>query len=245
MSPVSPALQVDSLPLSQQGILKEGCCCYLVTSVMFDSVQHYALQPARLLCPWDSPGKSTRLVVMPSSRGSSQLRDRTWVSCIAGRFFTTEPPGKPLKEGSDQFSHSHVWLFATPWTAAHQASLSITQLLELAQTHVHQIGEAIQTSQPLSSPSPTFKSFPASGSFPMSQFFASGGQNFGVSASASVLPMNIQDWFPLGWTGLISLQSKGLSRVFSNTTVPKHKFFSAQLSLQSNLRIHTRLLEKP
>jgi len=108
MSPVSPALQVDSLPLSQQGILKEGCCCYLVTSVMFDSVQHYALQPARLLCPWDSPGKSTRVVVMPSSRGSSQLRDRTWVSCIAGRFFTTEPPGKPLKEGSDQFSHSHV-----------------------------------------------------------------------------------------------------------------------------------------
>ena len=106
MSPVSPALQVDSLPLSQQGTLKEGCCCYLVTSVMFDSVQHYALQPARLLCPWDSPGKSTRVVVMPSSRGSSQLRDRTCVSCIAGRFFTTEPPGKPLKEGSDQFSHT-------------------------------------------------------------------------------------------------------------------------------------------
>ena len=73
--------------------------------------------------------------------------------------------------------------------------------------------------------------FPASGSFPMSQFFASGGESIGVSASASVLPMNIQDWFPLGWTGWISLQSKGLSRVFSNTTVQKHQFFSAQLSL--------------
>ena len=75
------------------------------------------------------------------------------------------------------------------------------------------------------------QSFPASGSFLMSQFFASGGQSMGVSASASVLPMNIQDWFSLGWTGLISLQSKGLSRVFSNTTVQKHQFFSAQLSL--------------
>ena len=73
--------------------------------------------------------------------------------------------------------------------------------------------------------------FPASGSFQMSQFFASGGQNIGVSASASALPMNIQDWFPLEWTGWISLLSKGLSRVFSNTTVQKHQFFSAQLSL--------------
>ena len=75
------------------------------------------------------------------------------------------------------------------------------------------------------------QSFPASGSFQMSQFFTSGGQSFGVSASALVLPMNIQDWFPLRWTGWISLQSKGLSRVFSNTTVQNHQFFSAQLSL--------------
>ena len=75
------------------------------------------------------------------------------------------------------------------------------------------------------------QSFPASGSFQISQFFASGGQSNGVSASTSVLPMNIQDWFPLGWTGWISLQSKGLSRVFSNTTVQKHQFFTAQLSL--------------
>ena len=78
---------------------------------------------------------------------------------------------------------------------------------------------------------PCLQSFPASGSFPMSQFFASGGQIIGVSASASVLPMNIQDWSPLGWAGWISLQSKGLSRVFSNTTVWKHQYFSAQLCL--------------
>ena len=76
-----------------------------------------------------------------------------------------------------------------------------------------------------------FQSFPASGSFPMSQFFVSGGQSIGASASTSALPMNIQDWFPLGWTGWISLQSKGLWRVFSNTTVQKHQFFSSQLSL--------------
>ena len=80
------------------------------------------------------------------------------------------------------------------------------------------------------------QSFPASGSFQMSQFFASGDQSIGVSASASVLPMNIQDWSPLGWTGWISLQSKGLSRVFSNTTVQKHQLFGAQLSSQSNSR---------
>ena len=86
------------------------------------------------------------------------------------------------------------------------------------------------------------QSFRASGSFPTSQFFASGGQSIGVSALASILPKNIQDWFPLGWTGWISLQSKGLSRVFSNTTVQKHQFFSAQLSLKPSSPIHTWLL---
>ena len=89
------------------------------------------------------------------------------------------------------------------------------------------------------------QSFPLSGSFPMSQFFASGGQSIGISASTSVLPMSIQEWFPLGWTGWISLQSKGLSRVFSNTTVQKHQFFSAHISLWFNSHIHTWLLEKP
>ena len=89
------------------------------------------------------------------------------------------------------------------------------------------------------------QSFPASGSFLMSQFVASGSQSIWVSASASVLSMNIQNWFPFGWTDWISLQSKGLSRVFSSPIVQKHQFFSAQLSLWANSHIHTWLLEKP
>ena len=87
--------------------------------------------------------------------------------------------------------------------------------------------------------------FPAAGSFQMNQFFASGGQSIRVSASASVFPVNIQDWFTLGWTGWISLQSKEFSRVFSNTTVQKCLLFSAQFSLWSNSHIHTWLLERP
>ena len=125
-------------------------------------------------------------------------------------------------------SLSRVRFFATPWTAACQASLSIANsqsLLKLMSTE--SVMPSISSSVlPFSS---HLQSFPASGSFQMNQFFSSGGQSIGVSASASVLPMNIQDWFPLGLTGLISLQSKGLSRVFSNTTV--QKLFGAQLSL--------------
>ena len=102
-------------------------------------------------------------------------------------------------------------------------------LLEFTQTQVNWVDDSIQPSHLLSSSSPsTFKSFPSSESFPMHQFYASGGQSIGASASASVLPMNIQDWFPLGLTGLISLLSKGLSRVFYNTPVQKHQFFYAQ-----------------
>ena len=89
------------------------------------------------------------------------------------------------------------------------------------------------------------QSFPASGSFPVNQFFGSGGQNIGASVSASVLPMNFQDWFPLGWTGWISLQFKQLSRVFSNNTVQKHQFFGPWLSLWSSSHMRTWLLEKP
>ena len=112
-------------------------------------------------------------------------------------------------------------------------------LLELAQTHVHWVCDAIQLSHPLLSPfSSCLQSFTASGSFLMNQLYTSGGQNIGASASTSVLKMNIQDWFPLGLAGLISLQSKELSRVFSNTTVQKHQFtcasafFMVQLSHQ-------------
>ena len=105
------------------------------------------------------------------------------------------------------------------------------KLPESTQTHVHQVSDAIQPSHSVVSFSSCPLSFPASGSFQMSQLFASGSQSIGVSASTSVLPMNTQDWSPLGWAGWISLQSKGLSRVFSNTTIQKHQFFGAQLSL--------------
>ena len=107
-------------------------------------------------------------------------------------------------------------------------------LLELAQTHVYWVSDAIQPSHPVIPFSYCLQSCPASRSFQMSQFFTSGGQSIGVSASAKVLPMNIQDWFPLGWTGFIYLLSEGLSRVFSNVAVQKYEFFRAQLSLWSN-----------
>ena len=105
------------------------------------------------------------------------------------------------------------------------------QLTEFTQTHVHWVGNAIQPSYPLSSPSPPAFNLSHNQPFPMSQFFASGGQSIGISASASVLPMNNQEWFPLRLTVWIFLQSKRLSRVFSNTIIQKHQFFSAQLSL--------------
>ena len=140
---------------------------------------------------------------------------------------------------------SCVRLFVTPQTAACQASLSITNCRSLLNpcTSSQWCYPTISSSVVPFSSCP--QSFPASGSSQMSQVFTSGGQTIGVSAWTSVLPVNIQDWSPLGWTGWISLQSKGLSRVFSNTTVQKHQFFSAQLSSQSNSHIHTWLLEKP
>ena len=119
------------------------------------------------------------------------------------------------------------------------------QFPEFMQTHVHRVSDDIQPSHPVVPFSSCPQSFPASESFPVSQLFAWGGQSIGVSASASVLPMNTQDWSPLEWTGWISLQSKGLSRVFSNTTVQKHQFFGAQPSSQSNSYIHTWPQEKP
>ena len=136
-------------------------------------------------------------------------------------------------------SLSRVWLFATPWIEAHQASLSITNSwssLKLMSS------ESVMPSSHLILCCPLLLLHPippASGSFPMSQPFAWSGQSTGVSALASFLPKNTQDWLPLEWTSWISLQSKGLSRVFSNTTVQKHQFFSAQPSSQSNSHIHT------
>ena len=142
-------------------------------------------------------------------------------------------------------SVNHVRLFATPWIAACQASLSITKSrsslkfrsIESVMPSSHLILGRSLLLLPLS--------LPASGSFPVSQLFTWGGQSIGVSASALVLPMITQYGSPLGGTGWISLQSKGLSRVFSNTTIQKHQLFSAQLSSQSNSHIHTWLLKKP
>ena len=134
---------------------------------------------------------------------------------------------------------SCVWLFATPWTAACQVSLSITNsqsLLRLMSIKSMMPSNHLTLCSPLLLPS-----FSASGPFPMSQFFELGGQSIG--ASTSVFPMNIQGWFPLGLTGSISLQFKGLLRVFSRTTVQKNQLFSAQLSLWSNSHIHTWLLD--
>ena len=143
-------------------------------------------------------------------------------------------------------SLSRVRLFVTPWTAARQASLSITNsrnppkpmsiVLVMSSNH-------LILCHPLLPSCPQF--FPASVSFQISQLSASSGQSIGVSASTSVLPMNTQDWSPLGWTGWLFLQSKGLSRVFSNTTVQKHQFFGTQPSSQSNSLIHTWPQEKP
>ena len=190
-------------------------------------------------------------VAAPFSRGSSWPRNWTGISCIAGRFFTNWA----IREALAPFGWYHIAPRMavvckvsyiptfSPRVVIVVQSLSCLTLRDpmdcsmpgfpvlhhlpgLAQTHVH---PTIWSSViPISS---CLQSFPASGSFPMSQFFISSGQSIGASGSASVLPMNIQDWFPLGLTVLISLQSKGLSRVFSNTTVQKHQFFGTQLSL--------------
>ena len=138
----------------------------------------------------------------------------------------------------------HISLFVTPWTAARQASLSFTisSLPRLRSIESVMPSSRFILCCPLLLLPP---SLPAWGSFLMSQLFAWGGQSIGVSAPASVLPMNTQNWSPSEWTGWTSLQSKGLSRVFSKTTVQKHQLFSTQPSSQSNSHIHTWPLEKP
>ena len=142
-------------------------------------------------------------------------------------------------------SLSRVRLFATPWITARQASLSIINSQSLPK--LTSIKSVMPSSHliiccPPSPPAPNPSQHQGG---MLSQLFAWGGQSIGFAGSASVPPMNTQDWSPLGWTGCISLQSKGLSRVFSNTTVQKHQFFGSQLSSQSNSHIHTWPLEKP
>ena len=161
------------------------------------------------------------------------MKDRERRSILCTIYNLTPYVGKNTVEkkifSSVQFSHPVVSDSLQPHGLQQTRSPCPSPTPWVYSNSCHWISDAIQPSHPLSSPSPPAFNLSQQQVFQMSQFFASGGQNIGVSASVSVLPMNIQDWFPLGWTGWISLQSKGLSRVFSNTTVQKHQFFSTQL----------------
>ena len=154
-----------------------------------------------------------------------------WIKMSQGCQFSSVTQSCPTL--CDPMNHS------TPGLPTHH------QLPEFTQTHVHWVSDAIQPSHPVVPFSSCPQSLPASESFPMSQLFTWGGQSTGILALASFLPKKSQGWSPSQWTGWISLQSKGFSRVFSNTTVQKHQFFGAQLSSQSNSHIHTWPLEKP
>ena len=185
-------------------------------------------------------------VAISFSKGSSQPRDQTRVSCTAGSLFTIWATReiKATKTQLVQFSHSVMSDSLWPHESQHTrppCPSSTPGVHSNSCPSSRWWHPAISSSLIPFSSCP--QSLPASGYFQMCQLLAWGGQNIGVSASASVLPMNTQDWSPLGWTGWISLQSKGLSRVFSNTTVQKHQFVGAQLSSQSNSHIHTWLLE--
>ena len=165
-----------------------------------------------------------------------------WHHRLNGHGFGWTPgagDGQGCLAEKEMASHSSTLAWKIPWTAALQASLLFTNsqsLLKFVSIELVMPSNHLILCVPFSS---CFQSFPASGSFPVNQFFASGGQRIGVSASASVLPMSIQDWFPLEWTCWISLLSKGLLGIFSNTTTQKHQFFGIQSSLWSNSHIHT------
>ena len=181
------------------------------------NLQPHELYPTRFLCPWNFSGKNTEVGCHFLLQFAIFLTQGSNACLMLDRFFTTDHLGSPYSWFRSVQSLSRVWLFATPWIAARQAVHH--QLPEFTQTHVHQVSDAIQLSHPLSSPSP-----PAANPSQHQSLFqwvnsAWGGQSTGLSASASFLPKKSQGWSPSEWTGWISLQSKGLSRVFSNTTV--------------------------
>ena len=190
------------------------------------------IQPAMLLRPWDFPSNSTGVCCYFLLQGIFLTQGSHLGPALARAVTNPEPPGSPFI--SNQFSSvqslSCVWLFVTPSPTAHQTSLlsptpgAYANSCPLSQWCRPTISSSVV---PFSTCLKYFQEFR---SFPVNQFFPSHGQSTGVSASTSVLPKNIQHWFPLGLTGLISLQSKGLSRVF-NTTIQKHQFFGTQLSL--------------
>ena len=189
-------------------------------------------------CFWGSWGEQVHhLAAHGITLGRGKLIQRVsvnWKTCKGSwRFFLQVclPAIWVMPQFSSVQSLSHIQHFVTPWTAAYWASLSLTKyqsLLKLMSIESMMSSNHLTLCCPLLLLPSIFSSIRV---FSKSQFFASGGQSIGTSASASALPMHIQGWFSLGWTGLISLQSKGLSRVFSNTTVQKHQFFSAQISL--------------
>ena len=198
----------------------------------------------RRLCPWDSPGRNTGVDchfllqrIFPTQVSNPDLLHHSKI------LYRPSPQGSNIS--SVQFSRLVVSDSLDPMNRSMPGLPVHHQLLEFIQTHVHWVSDATQSSHPLSSPSPPAPNPSQHQSFPMSQLFISSGQSIGVSALASVLPMNTQDSSPLEGTGWISLRSKGLSRVFSNTIVQKHQFFGSQLSSQSNSHIHTWPLEKP
>ena len=181
--------------------------------------------------------------LIPWSTEALWVHFPAWASKTLSRRCSLPLPHREGAWGLREQSKSHAGaLLAFCVNQGISASFSLLYFLIgwLRTTRFWSIKEPQHSILPFSS---HLQSFPASGSFTVSQFFPSGGQNIGASATASVFPMNIQDWFPLGLTGWITLQPKRLSRVFSNTTVQKYKFFGAQLS--SNSHIHTWLLEKP
>ena len=195
---------------------------------------HGILQPGYWSgLPFPSPGDLLKLGIEPLSlalAGELFTTSATWEACIIHMLFSHSVMSYSLRPHGLQ--HARLPCPST-------SSRACTKSCPLSQW-CHSI-ITFSVIPFISCP----QSFPASRPFPVSQFFASGGHSIRVSASASVLPMNIQDWFPLGWTSWITLKSKGLSRVFSNTTVQKHQFFGAYLCLWSKSHIHTWPLEKP
>ena len=224
---------------------------------------------SRPLCPWDFPGKNTGVDCHFLIQGIFPTQGSNHSSWIGRRILYSELSEKPnyklpaTKTTTVIFHHLVLHI--------HNVTILSVQFSHSVGSDCLRPHELQHASPPCPSPTPgvnpnscplsrwchptvsssvvpfssRLQSFPASGSFLLNLLFASGGQSIGVSASTSVLPMNTQDCSPLGWTSWISLQSKGLPRVFSNTKVQKHKFFGAQLSLQSNSHIHTWPLEKP
>ena len=232
------------------------CCLLLLLPSVFPNIRVYSSELA--LCIWWPKYRSFSISINPSNEYPELISFRIdWFNLLADQGTLKSLHNHNWKVSVLQHSSclvvqcSHLYTFSSvtqscPTLRCMDGSTPVLpvhhQLLELVQTHVHRVSDAIK---PSVIPFSHFQSFPASESFQMSHFFTSGGQSIRVSALASVLPMSIQDWFPLGWTCWISLQSRGLSSIFSNTTVQKNQFFSAQLSLQSNSHMHTWLLEKP